>query len=149
MVARDKIELPTGGLDLDQPTGANPLFRDLDQAQTVSVLLGCLVIPFSRGVGPSYRGGKFTVKTKVVSQEGGVQIQVTDSGEHADQLMVAFRECQEGRCSCPTQEYEKVESLSVEQSDEGITLSVKSKKGQQIDIGEVEKCLEHTKQRIE
>ena len=89
------------------------------------------------------------MKTKIVNQEGGVQIQVTDSGEHTDQLMAAFQECQEGRCSCPTQEYEKVESLNIEQSDEGITLSVKSKKGKQIDVGEIEKCLEHTKKRIE
>ena len=89
------------------------------------------------------------MKTKIVSEIDGVQIQVTDSGEHTDHLMEAFRECQEGRCSCPTQEYEKVESLRVEQSEEGITLSVKSKKGEQVDIGEIEKCLEHAKKRIE
>ena len=89
------------------------------------------------------------MKTKIVKQESVLQIQVTDSGEHTNHLMAALQECQEGRCSCPTQEYEKVESLRVEQSEEGITLSVKSKKGQQIDVGEIEKCLEHTKKRVE
>ena len=89
------------------------------------------------------------MKTKLVSLEDGVRIQVTDWGEHTDELMAAFQECQEGCCSCPTHEYEKVESLRIEHSEEGITLSVTSKDGQQLDVGEIEKCLEHTKKRIE
>lgn len=89
------------------------------------------------------------MKTKVVSQDSRVQIQVSEIGSHADELMEAFQECQEGRCSCSTTEYAKVASIDVEQSSEGISLTVKSKAGTQIDVAEIEKCLEHTRKRIE
>jgi len=88
------------------------------------------------------------MKTKITDKKDGVEIQVGEIGEGSDELLAAFKECQEGKCSCPSQEYEKVKSLSVEQSKEGITLSVKAKAGQQIDIAEIEKCLEHTKNLV-
>ena len=89
------------------------------------------------------------MKTKIVSKKDSVEIQVSEVGSHTDELLAAFRECQEGKCSCPSQEYEKVEYLSVEQSKEGISISVKAKAEQQIDIADIEKCLEHTKNRVE
>jgi len=70
------------------------------------------------------------------------------TAEEPAALLAAFKECQEGRCSCPTQVYEKVESLIVEQFPAGIMLSVKAKQGQSIDVGEIEKCLEHTENCI-
>ncbi|MES9955941.1 MAG: hypothetical protein ABW086_02730 [Sedimenticola sp.] len=87
------------------------------------------------------------MKTKIVRKKGGVKIQVSEIESNTDELMSAFQECQEGKCSCPTNEYEKVESLSIEQSKEGISLSVKAKDGEKIDIAEIEKCLEYTKKR--
>ena len=88
------------------------------------------------------------MKTKIVTDKHGVEIRVTEIASHADELMSAFKECQEGRCSCPTQEYDKLASLRVEQSLGGLNVSMKSKKGQKIDVDEIEKCLEHTKNRI-
>ncbi|MET0047531.1 MAG: hypothetical protein ABW066_07100 [Sedimenticola sp.] len=87
------------------------------------------------------------MKTKIVSQKGGVKVKVSEIASNTDELMSALQECQEGKCSCPTNEYEKVESLSIEQSKKGISLSVKAKDGEEIDIAEIEKCLEHTKKR--
>jgi len=87
------------------------------------------------------------VKTKIIRKKDGVEIQVGETGSHTEEILAAFKKCQEGKCSCPTKEYDKVESLSVEQSKEGISLSVKAKAGQEIDIAEIEKCLEHTKNR--
>ena len=89
------------------------------------------------------------MKTKIESQENGVNIQVSDIASNSDEILGAFKECQEGKCSCPTNEYEKVESINVEQSNDGISLSVKAKDGEEIDMAEIEKCLEHTKNRFE
>lgn len=88
------------------------------------------------------------MKTKIISREDGVEIQVAEVASQAEELLAAFKECQAGCCSCPTQEYDKVESLNIEQSQAGITLSVKAKKGQNIDVGEIEKCLAHTETSI-
>ncbi len=89
------------------------------------------------------------MKMKIVSNKDCVEIQVGEVGSRTDELMAAFKECQQGTCSCPTQEYEKVESMSIAQSKEGVSLTVTAKAGQQIDMAEIEKCLEHTKKRVE
>lgn len=88
------------------------------------------------------------MKTKIVNNSDGVDIQVSEADSHADEILAAFKACQEGTCSCPTHEYEKVESFNVEQSSAGISLTVKAKAGQRIDIGEIKMCLEHVKHRI-
>ena len=37
-----------------------------------------------------------------------------------EKLLEAFQECSEGRCSCPTQEYEKVEKLDIISTENSI-----------------------------
>ncbi len=88
------------------------------------------------------------MEAKIKSTETGIQIDVTDLEGKKDQLLEAFQECSEGRCTCPTQEYEKVEALEVIDSGDAIELSIKAKEDQQIDTAEIEKCLEYTKKRV-
>jgi hypothetical protein len=45
------------------------------------------------------------MKYKIDQNETGIDISVTDASNDRQKLMEAFRECQEGRCSCPTEEY--------------------------------------------
>ncbi len=88
------------------------------------------------------------MKYKVDEKTGGIDITVADVGNDKQKLLEAFRECQEGRCSCPTAEYQKLQSLEVEQSGDGIDLRLKSKPGETIDKGEIEKCLGYTAERL-
>ncbi len=87
------------------------------------------------------------MEAKIKPTENGIEINVTDLEGKKDQLLEAFEECKEGRCTCPTQEYQKVESVDIVEADESIQLSVKAKPDQQIDTAEIEKCLEYTKKR--
>ena len=67
------------------------------------------------------------MKYKVESAENEIKIEVTETKGKQEKLLQAFQECQEGRCTCPTQEYSKLDSLEIE-SDEGtIKLKLKSK----------------------
>lgn len=59
-----------------------------------------------------------------------------------EKLLQAFQECQEGRCSCPTEEYKKLESLEIKHNDESIELHLKSKHGTKINKAEINKCLD-------
>ncbi len=88
------------------------------------------------------------MEAKIKTTEDGIQIDVTDLEGKKDQLLEAFQECSEGRCTCPTQEYQKVASLDVTGSDDTIRLSIIAKPGEQIDTGEIEQCLEYTKKRV-
>ncbi len=88
------------------------------------------------------------MEANIKPTENGIQIDVTELEGKQDQLLEAFQECSEGRCTCPTQEYQKVESLEVVAGEDAIQLSIKAKDDQQIDTAEIEKCLEYTKKRV-
>ncbi|MCB1909274.1 MAG: hypothetical protein KDH15_18070 [Rhodocyclaceae bacterium] len=89
------------------------------------------------------------MKTKIERNANGVAVRISDVAGRTERLMEAFRECQEGRCSCPTDEYRNVQSVDVSQSGTDLTLSIKAKAGRQIDVAEIEKCLAHTRARVE
>ena len=88
------------------------------------------------------------MEAKITPTDNGIKINVTDLNGKKEQLLEAFQECSEGRCTCPTQEYQRVESLDVISSDNVIQLSIQAKVDQEIDIAELEKCLEYTQRRV-
>lgn len=89
------------------------------------------------------------MKREVVEKRDGLEIEVSDVQGKEDQLLEAFQECAEGRCSCPTQEYTKLEELQVEQDAQKIRLRLTVKDGEQFDQAEIERCLDATEERIE
>ena len=89
------------------------------------------------------------MKYTVDENEKGIDISVEDVKNEKEKLLEAFQECQEGQCSCPTEEYKKMESLEVEHDDRNIQLRLKHKDGFKIDKSEIEKCLEYTSKRVE
>jgi hypothetical protein len=88
------------------------------------------------------------MKYKVESNENEVSIEVTETEGKQEKLLQAFQECQEGRCTCPTQEYSKLDSLEIENDDDSIRLKLKSKPNQNFDESEISKCLEYTKGKV-
>ncbi len=88
------------------------------------------------------------MEAKIKTTEAGIQIDVTELEGKKEQLLEAFQECSEGRCTCPTQEYQKVETLEVIDAGDAIELSIKAKADEQIDTAEIQKCLEYTKKRV-
>ena len=89
------------------------------------------------------------MKTKIVRRQDGVEVQISDVEGRTDRLLAAFRECQEGRCTCPTDEYRKVDSVGATRSGDDISLSITAKAGRQIDVSEIERCLAHTRAKCE
>ncbi len=88
------------------------------------------------------------METKIKTTENGIEIDIKQVEDKKDQLLEAFQECQDGRCTCHTEEYKKVESLHIDAGADSIKLSIKSKPEQVIDTAEIEKCLEYTKKRV-
>ncbi len=88
------------------------------------------------------------MKYKVDEKKGGIDITVADVTNNKQKVLEAFRECQEGRCSCPTEEYKKLDSLEIAQHGDEIKLHLKSKAGETIDKTEIEKCLNYTARRV-
>ncbi len=88
------------------------------------------------------------MKAQITKNQNGLDIDIEDIEGKKEQLLEAFHECSEGTCTCPTDEYKKMESLHVIDSGDTIQLSLKTKEGEQIDTNEIEKCLDYTKQRV-
>jgi hypothetical protein len=84
---------------------------------------------------------------EVGKRNDGLDIMITDVEGKEGQLLEAFQECQEGRCSCPTNEYKKLESLRVEVGDGRIDLRLTAKSGQALDETEIERCLDYTEKQ--
>lgn len=88
------------------------------------------------------------MKVTVKEHKEGIDISVEGVKSKKEELLEAFQECQEGRCSCPTDEYKKLESLDIDHDDQNISLHLKPKQGQKINVAEIDKCLEHTSRRL-
>lgn len=86
---------------------------------------------------------------RIDKSDDGVKVQVDGvGGDQQSGLLDAFKECQEGRCSCPTQEYRKLQSLDVDAGEDSITLSLHAKDGEEIDASEIQKCLDYTVAKV-
>lgn len=88
------------------------------------------------------------MKYKVESAGNEVNIEVTETKGKQKKLLQAFQECQEGRCTCPTQEYSKLDSLEIAGDEDTVKLKLKSKPDVKFDETEIAKCLEYTKAKV-
>lgn len=88
------------------------------------------------------------MEAQIKKTNDGIQIDVTNLEGKQEHLLEAFHECSEGRCTCPTDEYQKVQKLDIAGSDDAIQLVITAKPDEQIDTAEIEKCLQYTKKRV-
>lgn len=75
-----------------------------------------------------------------------VSIEVSGVGDdrQEEELLQAFDDCRSGRCSCPTDQYDKLAAMDVDRGDDSITLRLEPKPGARFDTTELQTCLEHT-----
>ena len=107
------------------------------RSASAAVVLGIAAVPFLGEVEevPSY----------TIEDEGGVlEVRITGFEGPVDNILAAFRSCQEGSCSCPTDEYENLESLDVETTGGTITLRLTPKPAAHFDRSNVARCLDFT-----
>jgi hypothetical protein len=89
------------------------------------------------------------MKYTIESEGGNVNITIEKVGGYQKRLMEELKECAEGRCSCQTPEYKKVESMQVKPEGDKVDITLKAKAGEKIDQGDINKCLEHTTKKAE
>lgn len=74
----------------------------------------------------------------------GLKISTKASSEQSQRLMDEFAKCANGTCSCKSSEYEKVESMQVQRTEDGVSLELRAKEGSALDTDCVTECLDHT-----
>lgn len=85
---------------------------------------------------------------KITETDRGLEIEVHAEAEEKNQLLGEFQKCREGQCTCPTQEYEKLEAMDLEVMDQQINIHLVAKERMSIDQNEIARCLEHTTQKL-
>ena len=88
------------------------------------------------------------MKYEVSTSQNGLIINFEVPDKRKEKLLEEFSNCQKGKCSCPTEEYRKLEFLCVESSENNIFLILKPKVDQSFDINEINKCLSHTIEKV-
>jgi len=73
-----------------------------------------------------------------------LHIEIVGVGENKNEVLGAFQQCQEGRCACPTRQYEKLRSLDMEVEPDAIKLRLTPMPGEEFEQGQIEKCLDFT-----
>ncbi len=84
------------------------------------------------------------VRYEITEQPDYLKVRLDGTTGLQDQLLAALQECQQGRCSCPTTEYEKLDALEIDASTDEIELRLKPKPGVQLAPSEVARCLDYT-----
>ena len=88
------------------------------------------------------------MKHQIKQEQGVVNVEIEQfEGKH-EKVLAALQECQQGRCTCPTNEYEKLQTLDIENAADRIKLRLTPKPGQQLDLTEIEKCLAYTGEQV-
>ena len=86
---------------------------------------------------------------KITPTQRGLHIQVSDAAGKEQQLLEALQECQEGRCSCPTAEYEKLAHMQVTRTDDSVEIDLRTKPGVALEADAVQRCLDFTVARLD
>ena len=84
------------------------------------------------------------MKSKISKHDSGLDIWVEQVGETRQALLNAFQECQEGRCSCKTAEYRKLESTDLQSVADASRIQLRPRSGETIDESAVKDCLDYT-----
>ena len=81
---------------------------------------------------------------EISPNSAGLAIELAGVGAQEEQLLAAFAQCQQGQCSCPSDEYQKVESMDVSSGEGEILIQLRPKEGTSFDISQLTACLDYT-----
>ena len=77
-----------------------------------------------------------------------LHITIGDTGGTQAQLTKALQECAEGRCTCPTSQYEKLQAVDISQDANQVRVTLTAKAGEAIDRKAIDKCLEYSAAQV-
>lgn len=74
----------------------------------------------------------------------GIAIKAQVPANQQQQLLEELQKCASGQCSCPSPQYEKLESIGIAQNEAGVSVDLKAKAGETINEADIARCLDHT-----
>lgn len=71
-----------------------------------------------------------------------LMVRIAETEGDRDRLLAAFDDCRQGSCGCPTNEYDKLDEMSVDAGEDVVALV--QKEGLALDPGAIEACVLYT-----
>lgn len=74
-------------------------------------------------------------------------IRVVGVDDRREPLLEAFGDCAAGECMCPTDEFDKLESVQVVSGEDEVIIRLRAKPGETLDDSEIDACVRWTLDR--
>ena len=84
------------------------------------------------------------MKSAIEQTQDGLRITAEIPPDQRQAMLTEFEKCAAGTCSCPTPQYQKMASINVTSDENGVTVDLKVKPGEELDVSDIQKCLDHT-----
>jgi hypothetical protein len=89
------------------------------------------------------------MKYSVDQTSDGLRVEAEVPAEQQARLLEEFGKCATGTCSCPSTQYDKLASIDVMQTADGVSVHLKAKTGEVIDGDDIKRCLDFTAESME
>jgi len=84
------------------------------------------------------------MRYEITDRGDDVEIRVRETGGHALRVLASMQDCQDGRCGCPTDRGDRLAGMDVQASDDEISVRLRPRDGEQLDVGELQACMDYT-----
>jgi hypothetical protein len=84
------------------------------------------------------------MRYSITHRGANVEIRIKQTGDHAQQLLASLQECQEGRCACPTDQYDRLADMTIQVAADQVDIQLRPREGDQLDTDQLQVCLDHT-----
>ncbi|MBP8101536.1 MAG: hypothetical protein KAY54_06570 [Burkholderiaceae bacterium] len=88
------------------------------------------------------------MKHQIEKTDEGIRISAEVGAEKRAAMLGELQKCASGTCACPTPQYDKVQSIEISAGTDGVSVDLKVKPGEVIDMADIERCLEHTAKQL-
>ncbi|HET7763922.1 MAG TPA: hypothetical protein VFK92_02400 [Burkholderiales bacterium] len=88
------------------------------------------------------------MKYAIKGKPEGLEIKVEQLGDKQQKVLESLQACAEGKCSCPTSQYEKLDAIEISPGSDSVSIDLKAKKGETIKQSDIERCLEYTAEQV-
>ncbi len=84
------------------------------------------------------------MKSDIEPTSEGLRIRAAVEPDKQEALLRELGKCASGHCSCPTPQFAKLSAIDVQATAPGVTVDLKARPGEQLDVADIQACLEHT-----
>ena len=84
------------------------------------------------------------MRYEITEHDSDVEIRVQDAAGRTSQVLTSMQDCQQGRCGCPTDQYDRLAGMDVAATDDEVTVRLLPKTGERFDTDELRACLDYT-----